>query len=138
MTPNSRYSTDGLSKEQLVVLAVAETFLSGIRLRDKALMLAQVLPAGGATLLRNGEPLHMTLEAVVERIPLHWPEKMDEYVVGTPVVCVDHDIAMAWTPYEYTMDGALHHVGTNIWSFVKQDGKWIISGVADNVRKPDQ
>jgi hypothetical protein len=138
MTQSARYNTDGLSEEQLAVLAVAETFLSGICLRDKALMLAQVLPAGGATLLRNGVPLHMTLAGVVERLPFDWPQKMSEPIVGTPVVLIDRDIAMAWTPYEFWMDGNLDHVGTDIWSFVKKDGRWIISGVADNNRKPDE
>ncbi|KAF8208046.1 hypothetical protein K438DRAFT_1961558 [Mycena galopus ATCC 62051] len=99
MTLSARYNTDGLSEEQLAILAVAETFLSGIRLRDKALMLAQVLSEGGATLLRT---------------------KMSEPI----------------TPYEFWMDGTLDHVGTDIWSFVKRDGKWIISGLADNSRKP--
>ncbi|KAJ7274753.1 hypothetical protein C8J57DRAFT_235927 [Mycena rebaudengoi] len=138
MTPSARYNTDGLSEEQLAVLAVAETFLSGIRLRDKALMLTQVLPEGGATLLRNGAPLHMTLAGVVERLPFDWPQKMSEPIVGTPVVLIDRDLAMAWTPYEFWMDGFLDHVGTDIWSFVKQNGRWIISGLADNTRKPDE
>ncbi|KAF8206804.1 hypothetical protein K438DRAFT_1963112 [Mycena galopus ATCC 62051] len=114
MTSSTRYNTDGLSKEQLAVLAVAETFLSGIRLRDKALMLAQILPEGGATLLRN------------------------ESIFGTPVVLIDRDIAMAWIPYEFWMDGTLDHVGTDIWTYAKQNGRWIISGLADNSRKPDE
>ncbi|KAJ7703418.1 hypothetical protein B0H16DRAFT_1638780 [Mycena metata] len=101
-------------------------------------MLAQILPEGGATLLRNGVPLYMTLAGVVERLPFDWPQKMSEPIVGTPVVLIDRDIAMAWTPYEFWMDDTLDHVGTDIWSFVKQDGKWIISGLADNHRKPDQ
>ncbi|KAJ7149679.1 hypothetical protein C8R46DRAFT_1125762, partial [Mycena filopes] len=123
--------------EQLAILSVVETFLSGIRLRDKALMLSHVLPAGGATLVRNGTPLHMTLADVVERLPFDWPQKMSEPIVGTPVVLIDRDIAMAWTPYEFYMDETLDHVGTDIWSLAKQDGKWIISGLADNNRKPD-
>ncbi|KAJ7159613.1 hypothetical protein C8R46DRAFT_1194902 [Mycena filopes] len=139
MPKTTRYTTDGLSSEQLAVLAVAETFLSGIRLRDKPLMLAQILPDGGATLLRNGTPLHMSLRAVVERLPFDSPQQLDEPITGTPVVLIDRDIAAAWTPYEFYVDGRLDHVGTDIWSFVKQgDGRWVISGLADNSRKPDE
>ncbi|KAJ7152425.1 hypothetical protein C8R46DRAFT_1007043 [Mycena filopes] len=139
MPKTTGYTTDGLSPEQLAVLAVAETFLSGIRLRDKALMLAQILPDGGATLLRNGTPLHMSLRAVVERLPFDSPQQLDEPITGTPVVLVDRDIAAAWTPYEFYVNGRLDHVGTDIWSFVKQgDGRWVISGLADNSRKPGE
>ncbi|KAJ6517137.1 hypothetical protein DFH09DRAFT_1287817 [Mycena vulgaris] len=100
------------------------------------LMLDQILPSGGATLLRNGSPIFTTLAGVVERIPFDHPLEISEIISGQPTILVDRDIAMAWTPYEFLIDNVIDHVGTDIWSFVKQDGKWLISGVADNSRKP--
>ncbi|KAJ6455281.1 hypothetical protein C8R47DRAFT_211506 [Mycena vitilis] len=135
--PGPRYSTDGYSEEQLAVLAVAEIFLQGIAARDKDLMLAHILPSGGATLLRNGSPIFTTLAGVVERIPFDHPQEMSEVISGQPTIVVDRDLAMAWTPYEFLFDNVVHHVGTDIWSFAKQDGKWFISSVADNSHKPE-
>ncbi|KAF7358519.1 putative lumazine-binding protein [Mycena venus] len=132
-----RYNTTGFSEEQLAVLAVAEKFLGGIAARDKNLMLAQILPSGGATLLRNGSPIHTTLAGVVDRIPFDHPKDMTEIISDTPTILVHRDIAMAWTPYEFLIDNIVDHVGTNIWSFAKQDGKWFVSGVADNSHKPE-
>ncbi|KAJ6632222.1 hypothetical protein B0H10DRAFT_8440 [Mycena sp. CBHHK59/15] len=132
------YDTTGFTDEQLAVLNVAEKFLEGIGTRNKKLMLEQILPSGGATLLRNGSPIFTTLAGVVDRIPFDHPKEIAENITGQPVVFVDQDIAMAWTPYEFLIDNAVDHVGTDIWSFVKQDGRWLVSGVADNSRKPER
>ncbi|KAJ6590670.1 origin recognition complex subunit 2-domain-containing protein [Mycena vulgaris] len=132
-----RYSTIGFSEEQLAVLAVAETFLGGIGARDKNLMLAQILPLGGATLLRNGSPICTTLTGVVERIPFDDPRELSEIISAQPTILVDRDLAMAWTPYEFLIDNVIDHVGTDIWGFAKQDGRWFISTLADNSHKPE-
>jgi len=132
-----RYSTTGFSEDQLAVLAVAEKFLLGIGTRDKNLMLAQILPLGGATLLRNGTPIFTTMAGVVDRIPFDHPKEISEIISGQPTIFVDRDIAMAWTPYEFLIDNVVDHVGTDIWSFAKQNGKWLVSGVADNSHKPE-
>ncbi|KAK6995782.1 putative lumazine-binding protein [Favolaschia claudopus] len=135
-----KYSKAGLTEVQLAVLAVAETFLECIKKRDKVTMLSIVHPSGGATLLRNDEPLFIDLVGVVERIPFDHPQKLSEAISAQPTVLVDPagEIAMAWTPYEFYFDDVLHHVGTNIWSFLKREGKWMISGVADNSLAPGE
>src|SRR5262249_38691792 len=123
------------SPDEQAVLAIVQRFLGGITSEDKGAMLGAVLPEGGATLLRNGQPLHMNLRGVVERIPFDPRTRMEERI-HSPLIKVDRDIAMAWTPYEFFIDGKLDHVGTNIFSLLRHDGKWLISGVADYSRKP--
>ena len=117
---------------------VVTTFLSCLKKRDKALMLSLILPKGGATLLRRGEPQHMSLEGVVNRIPFtpDYPIVMDEQAYNVQIL-VDKDIAMAWTPYVFYSDEKLHHSGTNIFTLLKQghDGKWVISGISDVARE---
>lgn len=133
-----RYSTAGFSEEQLAVLAVAEKFLHGIEARDKDLMLAQIFPSGGATLLRNGTPIFTTLLGVIERTPFDHPQSIAEVISGQPTIFVDRDLAMAWTPYEFLYDNVVHHIGTINWSFAKQEGKWLVSAVADNAHPPKE
>jgi hypothetical protein len=135
----ARYSTADFSPDQLAVLAVAESFLAGIAARSKPEMHAHILPRGGAALLRDGQPLLCTLAESVERLPsaADLPQAIAEVISAQPTVLVDRDIAVAWTPFEFLIDGAVHHVGTNIMSFLKQEGKWVISGVADNTHKPE-
>lgn len=129
------HTPNPMSDEQ-AVLSTVKSFLACIVNRDKALMHALALPNGGATLIRNGEALHMNLAALVDRIPFDSPKKIDERTVGDPEIRVDVNIAMAWVPYEVLIDEKVDHIGTNILSLAKIDGKWLISGVADNSRSP--
>ncbi|MEK6318970.1 MAG: hypothetical protein V4807_31535 [Burkholderia gladioli] len=114
------------------VLAPLLSLLDGLRRRDQAAMLAQIMPNGGATIIREGRALHYTLRALFEReLP---PGEVDEQVFD-PEVRVDDDIAMIWAPYKVFLDGRLHHSGTNILNLVRQsDGRWLIAGVLDNSR----
>jgi hypothetical protein len=74
--------------DEVAVLDVVNTFLSCINKRDKTLMLSLILPAGGATLLRRGQPLHMSLEDVVNRIPFdpNYPTVLDEQAYNSKVL----------------------------------------------------
>jgi hypothetical protein len=74
--------------DEVAVLNVVTTFLSCIKKRDKSLMLSVILPAGGATLLRRGQPLHMSLEDVVNRIPFDpdYPTVLDEQAYNSKVL----------------------------------------------------
>jgi hypothetical protein len=74
--------------DEVAVLDVVNTFLSCIKKRDKSLILSVILPAGGATLLRRGKPLHMSLEEVVNRIPFEptHPTVLDEQVYNSKVL----------------------------------------------------
>ncbi|KAJ3776387.1 hypothetical protein FB446DRAFT_721653 [Lentinula raphanica] len=131
------YDRSAFLAEELAILDVAENFLNGIGARDKALMEAQILPSGGAVLMRNGAPIFTTLTGVVERIPFDSPKKIEERISGQPIVKIDTNIAMLWTPYDFLIDDKVDHVGTDIWSFAKVDGKWFVSSVADNALAPD-
>ena len=98
-------------------------------------MLSLVLPAGSATLIRRGAPVHLTLEAVVQRIPFDSPIHMDEQIYNSSVH-VDGELGVAWTPYVFYEDGKLNHTGTNIFSMWKtKETGWVITGVADIARE---
>jgi hypothetical protein len=125
----------GPAKEAEAVLKTVTDFMDGIKNRDKEAMLRLILPDGGATLLRDGQTLHMSMRGLVERIPFD-TGKVRVESIHDPVVLIDGDIAMAWTPYEFHVDGQLHHVGTNIISLLRRNGHWLISGVADHSRPP--
>ncbi|KAJ3711870.1 hypothetical protein DFJ43DRAFT_82744 [Lentinula guzmanii] len=131
------YDRSVFSKDERAVLQVAENFLDGIGARDKTLMTEQVLPSGGAVLMRNGAPIFTNLTGVIDRIPFDSPNKIEERISGQPIVRIDTNIAMLWTPYEFLINDKVDHIGTDIWSFAKLDGKWLVSGVADNALIPD-
>jgi hypothetical protein len=51
-----------LTPEEQAVLAPLLALLDGLRRRDQAAMLAQVMPEGGSTIIREGRVLHYSLE----------------------------------------------------------------------------
>jgi hypothetical protein len=124
-----------LTEQEQNVLAPLEALLEGIRRRDHQAMLAQVMPDGGATIIRGGRVLHYTLRALVER-PFS-DGNLDEQI-DDPVILIDDDIAVIWVPYKFFINGKLHHWGTNVVNLVRQpDGRWLIAGIADNSRTPE-
>jgi hypothetical protein len=132
---NTNTGTTDLSDEQKEVLAVLQALLDAMAARDKDGMRATVIPGGGVTHSRVGGAFyHETLEQLCDRI--HDRVQKVEAVerLYEPVVLIDDDIAMCWSPYDFLIDGEPSHWGTNIVSFLKRDGKWLISGIADNGR----
>lgn len=99
--------------------------------------------------------LQITLSEVVNRIPFESPVSMEEKIAlaewedgddgdsyggRKSEIRVDGDIAFAWTPYKVRVDGVLHHVGTNVFSFVRrldgpEKGDWVIAFVSDTFRE---
>ena len=80
--------------EEIAILEVVNKFLSCIKNKDRALMRSLVLPSGAATLIRRGKPVHLNLEAVVERIPVESRTQMEEQIYNS-TVHVDGDLGVA-------------------------------------------
>ncbi|WP_322012388.1 hypothetical protein [Paraburkholderia sp. J12] len=121
-----------LTPEEQAVLAPVQALLEGIRQRDHKLMLAQVMPEGGATIVREGRILHYSLRELFER---PFPSGVVEEQIYDPSIRIDHDIALVWAPYKVFIDGKLHHWGTNVITLLQQsDGRWLVAGHVDNSR----
>lgn len=124
--------------EEVAILEVVNKFLSCIKNKDRALMHSLVLPKGATTLIRRGKAVHLSLDEVVERIPVESKMEMDEQIYNCRVH-VDGDLGVAWTPYLFLEDGRLNHTGTNIFNMWKTESKgWIITGVADIAREVNE
>jgi hypothetical protein len=52
-----------------------------------------------------------------------------------PKVHIDHDLAVVWAPYRFSLNGRVDHCGTDVFTLGKIDGHWLIIGVSDNERK---
>ncbi|KAE9374628.1 hypothetical protein N431DRAFT_438066 [Stipitochalara longipes BDJ] len=154
--------TSSSRTEEIAILATVQKFLAGIKARNPAQMHACIHPSGGHALLIRPSPsssktkqhLSLTLAEVVDRIPFDSPEELEENIAlaeweegddGTKYggrkseVRVDHDLAVVWTPYEVRKDGNLSHVGTNVFSLVKEadgESRWLICWVSDTWRVP--
>jgi putative lumazine-binding protein len=119
--------------EEKAVVARLQGLLDGLAKRDKVMMSAQLLPGGSATLMRNGKAVQMTFDAFVDRLSTPGTDTREERI-HNPLVRVDRDIAIIWTPFEFLTNGKIDHCGTDIVNLVKVDGQWLIASVADTSR----
>jgi Putative lumazine-binding len=120
--------------EEQAVMAPINGILEGLTQRDHAKVRDQLLPGGMATLIRDGKTLQIHFDAFVERIPTTGTVKLEERLYD-PQIRIDDDIAVVWSPYTVFFDGKIDHCGTNIFSLIRRDGRWLISNVADNSRR---
>jgi hypothetical protein len=121
------------STEEKAVLASFQAMLDGLGKRDKAAMMAQLLPGGSAILMRKGKPAQMTFEMLTDRLSQPGTSTHEERIHNA-VVHVDGDVATVWAPFEFLVDGKIDHCGRDIANLIRVDGRWIIAAIEDNGR----
>jgi hypothetical protein len=128
---NDANETSSYDEEQ-AVLATLQALLDALGARDKDAMRATLMPGGSATHSRDEKFFHESFRDLPDRLP-PGTDTLEERI-HDPLVRIDDDIAMVWAPYDFFVGEELHHWGTNIVSFLKRDGKWLVSGITDNGR----
>jgi len=114
-----------------------QAMLGWIAAHDSAAVLAVLRPEGKATVSverpdRSSFLRHPSWAEFVASIK-PGPEKLEPRL-HEPLVKVDGDIAMAWTPYTFSIDGKVHHCGVNHFDLVREDGRWKILNVTYSYR----
>ncbi len=122
------------------VMATINAMLAGVAAHDSAAVLAVIRPEGKATVSverpdRSFVLRHPSWADFVAGIK-PGPEKLEPRL-NHPLVKVDGDIAMAWTPYTFLIDGKVHHCGVNHFDLVREDGGWKILNVTYSYRIVD-
>jgi hypothetical protein len=111
--------------DRAAVLAVVDRLFAALGRRDRAALLAEVVPEGRATANLLGASRRVITSA--------WPEFADRLAGGTerlaerlvePHVHVAGDIAMIWSRYEFDIDGRFSHCGIDHFDLVRMDGRW--------------
>ena len=99
-----------------------------------SLVYSQPLPGGTMVLMRDGQPSQMTFEAFAERVGKPGATQIEERI-HDPLIRIDHDLAVVWAPFEFLVDGKVDHCGTDLFSLIRRDGKWLIASIADTGSK---
>lgn len=122
------------SAQELPVLAPIDAMFQGMTKRDPAAIKAAALPGTILVLMREGKPEQMTIEAFADHFSRPTEKHLEERI-HDPLVRMDHDLAVVWAPFEFLVDGKKDHCGTDLFSIVHTDGKWLIAGIADTGSK---
>jgi len=120
--------------DQQAVLAPVMALFDGMAKRDPDAIRKPLLTGGTMVLMRDGKPTQMTFEAFAERVGRPATDHIEERI-HNPLVRIDHDLAVVWASFDFLVDGKVDHCGTDLFSLVRTDGKWLIASVADTGRE---
>lgn len=121
-------------RDKQAVLAPVQALFAGMTQRDAAAMRAPLLPGGSMVLMRDGKPVQMTFDDFAARVAKPGMTHIEERI-HAPLVRIDNDLAVVWAPFDFLVDGKVDHCGTDLFSLVRQNGQWLIAGIADTGRK---
>ena len=116
--------------EEAAVLATLDRYFAAISADDFATMTALQMP-DGKTYRARAVP-GGAMEVVV-RPNSYWtdPARKDGHTrrerYWSPTVLVRGSIAVAWTPYEFWIDGETSHCGVDTFDLVKVEGAWLVA-----------
>jgi hypothetical protein len=129
----SSYSSPAQSSEDKDVMAPIQRLFDGIARADRSMMLSALTPEGGSVnSFRQGRLHQYPLHGLVDNAPSEWKPGQYTEKMRDPIVHVDQNIAVVWSPYAFYVDGKPQHCGTDIFNLVKVDEKWLIAAAEDN------
>jgi hypothetical protein len=96
---------------------------------EKALLhISQVRPEG--TMVRE-----VPIANFVKNVMSRKPGDMDERVLSWGPILIDHEIATAWVPYEFYLNGTFTHKGVDAFILVKVGEEYKIQTLLYNMQK---
>ena len=96
---------------------------------EKALLhISQVRPEGNVV-------REVPIASFVKNVMTRKPGDMDERVLSWGPILVDHEIATAWVPYEFYLNGKFTHKGVDAFILVKVGEEYKIQTLLYNMQK---
>jgi hypothetical protein len=124
---------DAARPDEHPVLVPVNALFDGMAKRDASAIEASAIPGATFVSMQYGTLNQITFEQFAQRVgtgTTHIDERIHD-----PLVRIDNDLAMVWAPFEFRIDGKLDHCGTDLFSLVHNDGKWLIGSLAATLRK---
>lgn len=119
--------------DEHVVLVPIDMMFDGMAKRDASTIEASAIPGATFVSMQYGKLEQMTFQQMAKRVgagTTHIDERIHD-----PLVRVNNDLAVVWAPFEFRIDGRLDHCGTDLFSLVHTDGKWLIGSLTATLRK---
>ena len=131
----------GQDHEKLKVREAIDTFFEGFHkgdtllmktvLADQLIMQTAYRTKESKDVLKNDGDLGTLLKAIAKRpADQKWDERLLDYSIQ-----VDGNMANAWTPYEFWLNGEFSHCGVNSFQLFKDGEQWKIIYLIDTRRR---
>jgi len=129
---------DGAKK---AVVGVIESMFAALARGDTAGMRATFHPSGRVvqTGTREGKPFNRVnaLDDFLRSIGSAAGRKLEEKIFD-PTVQIEDNLAVAWSRYEFYVDGTMSHCGVDSYQLVNTGEGWKILHIVDTQRRPCQ
>jgi hypothetical protein len=119
--------------DEHAVLVPIDKMLDGMAKRDASAIEASAIPGATFVSMQYGTLEQMTFQQVAKRVGAG-TTNIDERI-RDPHVRIDNDLAVVWAPFEFRINGKLDHCGTDLFTLVHTDGRWLIGSLAATLRK---
>lgn len=126
--------------EKIAVQQAVETFFDGFHKGDtvimkKALAKEVIFQTAytnkeGKDILREGSVARLLHAIATRPADQKWDERLLSFTIQ-----IDGNMANAWTPYEFWLNGTFLHCGVNSFQLFKDNGTWKIIYLIDSRRK---
>ena len=127
---------DAQKDETTKVKAAIDTFFEGFHKGDtlmmKSVMMGKFITQtafkdkDGNDVLRSGESTDLVKAIGNRPSDQKWDERLLDYIIK-----VDNNMANAWTPYEFWLNGSFSHCGVNSFQLFNDNGHWKIIYLID-------
>lgn len=119
---------------QSEVMVPIHSFFDAIAHRDKAAMIAQSVPKMEVMINSEGQLRHQTIDDLADRVVNLKGGSLAE-PIHDPIIQIGNDIASVWAPFAFTIDGKPINCGTDVFTLLKLNGKWVIVSLSYNSQK---
>lgn len=118
------------SREEQAVIRTIQRFFDAMADRDPEGALEVMIPEGrffslreeeGGTLIRT-----FTNQEFADGLETQAPDILERF--WEPEIRIHGGIATVWAPYDFYLDGELHHCGIDAFDLVNDGGGWKITG----------
>jgi hypothetical protein len=126
--------------EKEALKATIATFFKGMHSHDTLLVhsVTHEKVHFSTVLLKEGKPVTFSIEDVSQFYKSIGTKaeniSFEERILGFKYL-QDQALATVWTPYEFYVNGKLSHKGTNNFTLVKIENKWIITAIIDTRKR---
>jgi hypothetical protein len=127
------FFTRPAAPDEHAVFAPINLMFDGMAKRDGSEVVAAAIPAAMFVSMQYGTLAQETFVQFgtnLEAGTTHIDERIHD-----PLVRIDNDLAVVWAPFEFRIDGKLDHCGTDLFSLVHNNGKWLIGSLSATLRK---
>ncbi|MGR3810225.1 nuclear transport factor 2 family protein [Jiulongibacter sp. NS-SX5] len=131
------------AQENFQIQETIEVFFKGMAKGDSSIM-AQTLTKEatlksiytdaktGKTIVRSEELKKLLLSVANKPVDQVYEERIESYHIA-----IDGKMGMAWTPYQFFLNGKFSHCGVNLFTLVYTEENWKILSITDTRRRND-